>query len=881
MTPRYTIILAAGKGTRMHSDQLPKVCFEVNGVPAIVRAMRTYRAVGCGQFLVVVGGPLAGKVMETVGAEFPNTVYAFQPIQNGTAGAVQAALGALTTIGDDEDLLIVAGDRLIERNLLEQLFEHHRQSGAAFTLLALRSSAPSTSGRILFTRDGTPLAIVEMADIRQRRAYARMQQALADGKTANAVLFRLAAAEFADPRKGAKAFGPLWEHLSTQEGNITPEDADRIRAGKCAFSFDTPDGPVAFTPDEAEASAIRNISVYLVKCGLLRQALATFTRDNAQQEIYLPDLLHAAYRMGLPTAVLPESDATKILGFNNPQELLEVEKTLSNRAGRRTPAPGLLKTLPEWRKLFDDAERPGTPFHRKLAEIYGDDAEVIARQSAEMRRLADAAETRFAPGTPLLFVRAPGRLNAMGRHVDHQGGNCNLMTISFETMLFAAPRDDSRITLAHCDPDDFPPASFDLAELLAELPWEDWGALVNSQTLARRFKDKGIGWTDYVQAAILRIQKKFKDAILSGMDLLVSGNIPMAAGLSSSSSLVVAATEAVVRLNALDTFPTQFITLCGEGEWFVGTHGGSSDHAAVKLGACGAVTRVRFFDFALERTVPFPEGCQMLVCDSGIKARKSSNAKDQFNHRVSCYRLGFELIRRHYPQYAGVLGHLRDVNTRTLHVPLRDIYRMLLMLPENPARAELEEMLPGADFQTLFAGHDARPDRRYPIRGVVLYGLAEMQRAAQFADLLANADLPRIGEMMAASHDGDRVTAYDENFHPRPWHPAVDNAALLRLLDDLDSGDLERVRRAQLDRQTGSYACSIPEIDLMVDIARRTPGVIGAQLAGAGLGGCMMILARQDAIPDITHALTERYYRPASIPPRILACRPVAGAGAL
>ena len=75
-SPKYCIILAAGKGTRMKSDQTPKVCFKVNGVPAILRAMRTYRETGIPQFIVVVGGNLAGKVMETVNAEYANVVYA-------------------------------------------------------------------------------------------------------------------------------------------------------------------------------------------------------------------------------------------------------------------------------------------------------------------------------------------------------------------------------------------------------------------------------------------------------------------------------------------------------------------------------------------------------------------------------------------------------------------------------------------------------------------------------------------------------------------------------------------------------------------------------------------------------------------------------------
>ena len=63
--PAFTIILAAGKGTRMGVDTRPKVCFEVCGVPAIIRAMRAYHACGIKQHVIVVGN-LAGQVIETV-----------------------------------------------------------------------------------------------------------------------------------------------------------------------------------------------------------------------------------------------------------------------------------------------------------------------------------------------------------------------------------------------------------------------------------------------------------------------------------------------------------------------------------------------------------------------------------------------------------------------------------------------------------------------------------------------------------------------------------------------------------------------------------------------------------------------------------------------
>jgi N-acetylgalactosamine kinase len=67
----------------------------------------------------------------------------------------------------------------------------------------------------------------------------------------------------------------------------------------------------------------------------------------------------------------------------------------------------------------------------------------------------------------------------------------------------------------------------------------------------------------------------------------------------------------------------------------------------------------------------------------------------------------------------------------------------------------------------------------------------------------------------------------------------------------------------------------------MVDISSAVPGVAGAQLAGAGLGGCMMVLARVDAVDALRAELTAKYYQPAGRPPRILLCRPVAGAGIL
>jgi N-acetylgalactosamine kinase len=56
---------------------------------------------------------------------------------------------------------------------------------------------------------------------------------------------------------------------------------------------------------------------------------------------------------------------------------------------------------------------------------------------------------------------------------------------------------------------------------------------------------------------------------------------------------------------------------------------------------------------------------------------------------------------------------------------------------------------------------------------------------------------------------------------------------------------------------------------------------MGAQLAGAGLGGCMMVLAHRDATEELARRMEEAYYRPRDLAPDISVCTPIAGSGVL
>src|SRR5262245_33315333 len=176
--PLYTIILAGGKGRRMRSRDKHKVCFEIANVPAIVRAIDTYNRLGVTQN-VVVAGDLAGQVVETVGRRFSNVVFTYQREARGTGDATRCGLQALTAVGNQARILVVAGDKLLESTTLARLLDHFERTAADLAILVTPAAIGAASaGRVLFRADGSPLAIVEMADIRLRACRWELCRAL-------------------------------------------------------------------------------------------------------------------------------------------------------------------------------------------------------------------------------------------------------------------------------------------------------------------------------------------------------------------------------------------------------------------------------------------------------------------------------------------------------------------------------------------------------------------------------------------------------------------------------------------------------------------------------------------------------------------------------
>jgi len=146
-------------------------------------------------------------------------------------------------------------------------------------------------------------------------------------------------------------------------------------------------------------------------------------------------------------------------------------------------------------------------------------------------------------------------------------------------------------------------------------------------------------------------------------------------------------------------------------------------------------------------------------------------------------------------------------------------------------------------------------------------------------EYLEQNQMGEFGRLMNISHDGDRVSRPGRDGSYQLLPEECSDAYLHGLIEDLKSEDPARVLRAQLYRQPGNYACSTEQIDQMVDIACSVPGVVGAQIAGAGLGGCIMILTKKEAVAHVRKALLRDYYEPNRLEPAIIPCIMVEGAG--
>lgn len=282
---------------------------------------------------------------------------------------------------------------------------------------------------------------------------------------------------------------------------------------------------------------------------------------------------------------------------------------------------------------------------------------------------------------PRVFI-APGRVNLIGEHLDYNDGFVLPCAIEFSTRAAVAPRADQKLVLRSAEfSEQF---EFDLTEL----PQKPLGK-----------------WSDYVLGVAIMLRQA--GHLPRGANLLVHGEVPIGAGLSSSAAIEVATALALLSLSEAKLPLPQIAKLCQRAEnEFVGARVGIMDQFVSCLGKAGHALLLdcRSLHFEL---VPVPERVKLVICNTMVKHELSGG---EYNRRREECEEGVRILSKSIP---GIRA-LRDVTQ-----------------------------------QQLSSHADAMPPVIYKR---CLHVVEEIQRVFQAVDCLRSGNLGQMGRLMRDSH---------------------------------------------------------------------------------------------------------------------------------
>jgi galactokinase len=263
---------------------------------------------------------------------------------------------------------------------------------------------------------------------------------------------------------------------------------------------------------------------------------------------------------------------------------------------------------------------------------------------------------------PAYIVRAPGRVNLLGEHVDYNDG-------------FVLPAAIDRATYIA-----FSPASSDQNSVIAF----DFGeqAVFLQENLESKSQFDGTplpGWAKYPAGVAWALSEN--NRVIKGMDAVFSSDIPRGAGLSSSASVELAFATAWKKLGGWKATPMELALLSQRAEnKYVGVNCGIMDQFA---SACGEKDRLLLLDCrSLEyKSLPLPDSVVIVIADTTVRHTHTTSA---YNDRRAACEQAAQILKQDLPD----IKALRDVS-------IADLNRFSMKLPaevEMRARHVVEEI---------------------------------------------------------------------------------------------------------------------------------------------------------------------------------------------
>ena len=246
-----------------------------------------------------------------------------------------------------------------------------------------------------------------------------------------------------------------------------------------------------------------------------------------------------------------------------------------------------------------------------------------------------------AKAEPLRWF-VPGRLEVLGKHTDYAGGRSLLCTAERGFCIAAVPRGDSVVRINDI-----------VRRKTVEL------------SLSPDLQIPAYGWTVYPSVVVRRVARNFPGANI-GAEVILASDLPSAAGMSSSSALVVAIFAVLSAVNRLAERPEYAAGIAGAedlagylgclengqtykslvGDSGVGTFGGSQDHTAILTSQPGHLKQYSFCPVRFERALKLPDDCVFVIGVSGVVADKTGSAKARYNRASLAARSILDIWRK-------------------------------------------------------------------------------------------------------------------------------------------------------------------------------------------------------------------------------------------
>ncbi|MDH3207275.1 MAG: galactokinase [Gemmatimonadota bacterium] len=326
---------------------------------------------------------------------------------------------------------------------------------------------------------------------------------------------------------------------------------------------------------------------------------------------------------------------------------------------------------------------------------------MMQTQSAPERAAVAFLKEFGAAATHL--VRAPGRVNLIGEHTDYNGLPVLPVALQREAKVAFRPRPDGMVVLHDVD-EEFPPLEFEIGPAISPEAAGHWG--------------------NYVKAPANELARRF--AVWRGFEGVLHSDIPVAAGLSSSSAIVNAIGLALAHINEVPVEARAFAELMADAERYTGTLGGAMDQAISLGGRSGCATKITFGPLRLQH-VQIPADWSFVVADTGVRAEKAGAAQNTYNlRRTEC---------------EDALSRVIEDLVRADRVPLipSSYSALLRAMPVDDVLALAEDVLEG--------------NLRRRFRHVV----TEAARVNEAVDRMRGADITGFGTLMDASHGSLRT----------------------------------------------------------------------------------------------------------------------------